>query len=143
VASRSGTDLLFFGTFGEGGPDLDPFVLFPVRGGRWRRVTIHRGDSKLEGVYRRGDALNVRIQQIDVHSDEWTGRTVTYQSRDGGRSWKLLKREEQLGEPLTAISKSSQDWQIRLGEEGGYVVEKKADEGYRAVSHFPVTTTCE
>ena len=139
----SGKELLFFGTVGEEGPDLDPFVLLPGRGSRWRLVTIHRGDSKLEGVYRQGDRLNVRIQKIEVHSDDWTGPSVTYQSRDGGRSWKVLKRGEPLGDPAIAISHSSQDWQIRLDQDGGYIVEKKGDAGYRAVSHFPAPSACE
>lgn len=143
VVARSGKELLFFGTVGEEGPDLDPFVLLRRRGGRWRRVTIHRGDSKLEGVYRHGDILNVQIQQIDVHSNEWTGPTVTYQSRDGGRSWKVSKFEGPLGDPAMAISKSSQDWQVKLDQDGGYIVEKKGDEGSRAVSHFPAPKACD
>jgi hypothetical protein len=143
VVTRSGKELLFFGTVGEEGPDLDPFVLLPRQGGRWKRVTIHRGDSKLEGVYRLGDVLNVQIQQIDVHSDNWTGPTVTYHSTDGGRSWTVSKRGEPLGNPVTAISRTSQEWQLKFEQEGGYIVEKRGNEGYRAVSHFPAPTACE
>jgi hypothetical protein len=139
VAVRQGSELVFVGTEGEEGPDLNPFALVRV-GKRWEQRTIRKGDSKLEAVHQDGRSLTVLIQHIDIHSEEWTGPTVAYESKNGGRSWVRSKKQPHPGSnAIPPISEISREWRIRHSDDGNFLVEMTGTGGAHVVTRFAAT----
>lgn len=139
--------LWIVGEYTAEGPASETFILVPAQNNlSWTRHVIYEGNSELEGITisRTGDFI-AWIRHLKLDNNGWTGPMYVHESRNRGRTWRVLGRtrrgREGPGNGFKKIETERSIWRVTRQAGGGSAIEHRANDKswWNVVAAFPET----